>query len=120
LVVIDWIWMQWKRMSQRWMSYEIVEDCNQSIVKHHFGNGHRVYCQQKCLLSVKANCIKVHLSLNNTVSAFLSSGVRSGLIRVGDLKEAILVKAKVASVDRRNLIRIGLGQICICPDGKNP
>ena len=59
----------------------------------------------------KPNCIKVHLSLSNTDSAFLSSGVRSGLIRVGDLKEAILVKAEAASVDCRNLIRIGLGLV---------
>jgi len=60
----------------------------------------------------KPSCIKVHLSLSNTdYSAFLSSGVRPGLIRVGDLKKAILAKAKVASVDRRNLTRIGLGHV---------
>ena len=71
----------------------------------------------------KSNCINVHLSLSNADSAFLSSSVMSGLIRTGAWNEAILVKVMVASVDRGNLMRIGLGvkhQICICPNGSNP
>ena len=54
--------------------------------------------------------ISDHLYLSRADSAFLSFGVRSGLIQTGAWNDVILVRAWVTSVDRRNFIIIGLGQ----------
>ena len=55
--------------------------------------------------------INAHLSLSKADSLAHSSTVRSGLMYVGDGKRPLLERTFDASVDLKNLIKIGRGHL---------